>query len=60
MNVVRQSDKEKYVYNCYGMRFDTAGLRSFDNDYAINVETFDGKNTLLSADNHKNTLIRAR
>ena len=42
------------------MRFDTPVLRSFDNDSAINVETFDGKNTLSSADNHKNTLIRAR
>ena len=30
-NIVKNSDKEKYVYSGYGITFDSAGLWSFDN-----------------------------
>ena len=31
-NVVKNSDKEKWVYSGYGMTFNSTGSRSFDND----------------------------
>ena len=36
-NIVRNSDKEKYVYSGYGIIFDSAGFWSFNNDVARNV-----------------------
>ena len=39
-NIVKNSDKEKYVYSRYGITFDSAGSWSFDNDFARNVIIF--------------------
>ena len=35
--IVRNSDKEKYVYSGYGITFDSGGSRSFDNGTARNL-----------------------
>ena len=37
-NIVKNSDKEKYVYSGYGITFDSGGSRSFDNGNA-RIET---------------------
>ena len=39
-NVVKNSDKEKYVYSRYGITFDSGGSWSFDNDFARNIILF--------------------
>ena len=39
-NVVINSDKENYIYNGYGITFDSAGSWSFDNDFARDVIIF--------------------
>ena len=39
-NVVKNSDKEKYVYSAYGTTFDSASSWSFGNDFARNVKIF--------------------
>ena len=39
-NIVKNSDKEKYVYCGYGITFDSAGSWSFDNEFARNVVIF--------------------
>ena len=39
-NVVKNSDKQKYVYIGYGVAFNTMDSSSFDNDTARNVIIF--------------------
>ena len=39
-NIVKNSDKEKYVYSGYGITFYSAGSWSFCNDFARNVVIF--------------------
>ena len=39
-NVVKNSDKEKYVYSWYGITFDGGGSWSFDNGIGRNVIIF--------------------
>ena len=39
-NVVKNSDKEKYVYSRYGITFDSGDSWSFDNDFARNIILF--------------------
>ena len=39
-NIVKNSDKEKYVSSGYGKTFDSAGSWSYDNDFATNVISF--------------------
>ena len=39
-NIVKNSDKEKYVYSGYGITFNSADWWSFGNDTAINVIIF--------------------
>ena len=39
-NVVKNSDKEKYVYSGYRIAFDSGGSWSFDNDFARNFIIF--------------------
>ena len=39
-NIVKNSDKEKYVYSRCGIIFDSAGSWSFDNDFARNAINF--------------------
>ena len=51
-SIVKNSDKEKYVYSGYGITFDSAGSCSFDKDTARNVIIFGVDNSSLShADN---------
>ena len=40
MNIVKNSDKEKYVYSRYGITFDSACSWSFNNDFSRNVIIF--------------------
>ena len=54
-NLVKNSDREKYVYSGYGMTFDSAGSWSFDNSTNRNVILFGIDNSSSShADNRKN------
>ena len=54
-NIVKNSDKEKYVYSGYGITFDSAGSWSFGYYFARNVTIFSVDNSLSShANNHKN------
>ena len=39
-NIVKNSDKEKYVYSGYGITFDSTGSWSFDNEFSRNVIIF--------------------
>ena len=39
-NIVKNSDKEKWVYSGYGIAFDGGGLWSFGNDCARNAIIF--------------------
>ena len=54
-NLVKNSDREKYVYSGYGMTFDSAGSWNFDNSTNRNVILFGIDNNSSShADNRKN------
>ena len=55
-NIVKNIDKEKYVYSGYVITFDSAGLCNFDNDFTRNVILVTIIVHLLSsqADNRKN------
>ena len=58
INIVKTSDKEKYVYSGYVITFDSAGSWSFDNDTARNVVIFDVDNISSShSDNRKNNYL---
>ena len=47
-----------YVYSGYGITFDSAGLSSFDNEFARNVITFGVDNSSSSHyDNHKSNFL---
>ena len=57
-NIVKNSDKEKYVYSGYGITFDSGGSWSFDNGTARNVIIFDGYSSSSShVDNRKNNFL---
>ena len=47
-NIVRDNDKEKYVYSGYGIAFDGKCSWSFNNDFARNVIIFVADNSSLS------------
>ena len=54
-SIVENSDKEKWVYNDYGIAFDGKGMWNFGNDFARNVVIFGVDDSSSShADNHKN------
>ena len=54
-NIVKNSDKSKWVYTGYGIAFDGEGSWSFGNDFDKNVIIFCVDNSSSShADNHKN------
>ena len=42
INIVKDVDKEKYVYGTYGIGFNEKGLWSFNDDFARNVIIFRG------------------
>ena len=54
-SIVKNSDKENYVYGGYGITFDSADFWSFDNGNAINIIVFIVDNSSSSlAGNRKN------
>ena len=58
-NVVRNSDKEKYVYSGYEITFASAGSWSFDNDFARNIIIFGVDNSSSSYfDNRRNNFLK--
>ena len=59
INIVkRNGEKEKYVCSGYGITFDSAGLRSFSNYFAINFLKYGADNSSLShSDNLKNKFL---
>ena len=46
-NIVKNSDKIKYVYSGYGRAFDGVGSCSFGNGFAKNIVSFGFGNSLL-------------
>ena len=57
-NIVKNSDKEKYVYRGHGITFDSAGSWNFDNGTAKKVVIFSVDNGSSShADNCKNSFL---
>ena len=57
-NVVKNSDKEKYVFSGYGIRFDSGGSWSFDNDFARNIIILVVDNSSSShSENRKNNIL---
>ena len=60
-NIVKNSDKEKYVYSSYRIEFDGKGEWSFGKNYAKNVIIFGIDNSPSShIDNLKNNLFNIR
>ena len=58
INIVKNSDKEKYVCSEYGIAFDRKGEWSFDKEYARNVIIFGVDNSSSSpTDNFKNSFL---
>ena len=57
-SIVKNSHKGKYMYSGYGITFDSAGSRSFNNDSAINI-IFLGvdKSSSSRADNRKDNFL---
>ena len=56
--VVKNSDKDKYVYSRYGITFDSGGSWNFDNDFARNVTIFGVDDTSsFHSDNYKNNFL---
>ena len=57
-SIVKNSDEEKYVYNGYGITFDSANSWSFNKDTARNVIIFGVHNNSSShADSHKSNFL---
>ena len=58
ITVIKNSDKEKYVYSGYGITFDSAGSWSFNNDTARNIIFFGVDNSSsVHIDNCKNNFL---
>ena len=53
-NIIKNNDKEKYVFSGYGIVFDGKGGWSFGNDYARNVIIFGVDSSSFHADNFNN------
>ena len=57
-SIVKNINKEKWVYSGYGIAFDGAGLWNFGNDFARNVVIFGVDSSSSShADNRKNNFL---
>ena len=56
-NILKNSDKEKYVYSGYEITFDSADSWSFDNDFARNCVIFVVNNSSSHSNNHKNNFL---
>ena len=58
LNIVKNSDKEKYIYSGYGIIFNSASSWSLGNDFAKNVVIFGVDNSSSShSNNRKNNLF---
>ena len=58
INIVKNSDKSKWVYSGYGIVFNGLGSWSFDNYFFRNVMIFGVNNSSSShADNCKNKIL---
>ena len=58
LNIVKNIDKEKYIYSGYRITFDSAGSWNFGNGFAKNVVIFGVDNSSSShADNRKNNFF---
>ena len=58
INIVKNRDKEKYVYSGYVITFDSAGSFSFDNTFGRNMKIFGVDNSSAShSDNPKNNFL---
>ena len=57
-NVIKNSDKEKWVYSGYGITFDSAGSWNFGNEFARNTVIFAVDNSSWSyTDNCTNNFL---
>ena len=57
-NVVKNSDKEKYVYSGYRITFDSVVSWSFGNDFDKNIIIFGANNSSSPhSDNRKNNFL---
>ena len=57
-NIVKTSDKEKWVYNDYVIAFDGVGLWNFGYDFTKYIVIFGVDNcSLFRTDNRKNNLL---
>ena len=57
-NVIKNSDKEKYVYGGYRIAFGSVGLWSFDNGFTRNVIIFGADNSSsFHSDNRKDNFL---
>ena len=57
-NIVKNSDKEKYIYSAYKITFNSTGSWRFDNDFAGNVIIFGVDNSSSShSDNRKGNFL---
>ena len=59
-NIVKNSDKEKYVYSGYGITFDSEGSWRFDDDFASNLITFEADNSSSSHSENKKKTFNIR
>ena len=60
-NIVKNGDKEKYVYSGYREAFGSAGSWSFDDDFGRNIINFVVDNNSLShSENCKNNFLLLR
>ena len=56
-NLVKNSDKSKYVYRGYGIAFDEGDAWSFGHDFVMNIVVFGVDNSSSShTDNRKNDI----
>ena len=57
-NIIKNSNKEKYMHSGYGIAFDVEGEQSFGYDYVWNVVIFGVDNSSSShTDNQKNDFL---
>ena len=57
-SIVKNSNKEKYVYSGYGIKFDSASSWSFDSDTVRSIINFGFDNSSSShSDNRKNNFF---
>ena len=59
-DIVKNSDKEKYINSDYGIEFDGKVKWSFGNDYARNVMTFGVDNSSSSHTDNLNNIFNIR